>query len=520
MRKILCLVLALLLAVPACALAEAKLGDVIYGPWSEWSEAAPIQRSGVVIETREGTRQVTKDVFSYRRFEYFNTKKDMWYATSTAEPGANMRPGSGRWATKSFDTKLKLVGIVNLQKCYEGQWFFEESETVDLGVEPVTEYRYRTKTLIQCQLKTHDAAIARGATYQLEPTVGSGVKIWYRSSDTAIATVDQNGLAKGVGIGQVDINVMVGAERVECLRLNVGERLAGLASGAYSIQLIGTDEYLAPIGGVAKQGAALFTANYIPEAQRLFKFQGVAESAFRVRLVSPQMLYMSVNEKEKRVGLYGRSNKYGQSFSILRLKGGQDLIYLADEPTKFLAVSRTGMLEMREFETLSSTIRWKLTKEGDERKQSATWTLPYQRDGKSYMSQNFSFGTHNGVDVGSHGERVPALSVADGQVIETWTGCDHDYGKKTNAEGQQVDPCGEKSYGNYVIVMHANGMRTMYAHLSRVMVKKGDRVSQGDFVGMTGSTGSSTAVHLHFEVRDSGNNPLNPRLFIDFPAVK
>ncbi len=520
MRKILCLVLVALMAIPAYALAEAKLGDVLLGPWSAWSTHAPVQTDGVVVETRTGSKHVTKNVFTYRRFEYFNTKKGMWYATSTAEPGTAMQAGSGRWVTKTFDEKLPQVGLVNLQKCYQGQWFYEEMDVQDLGDVATTEYRYRTKTVVQCTLGRHDAAIARGSTYQIEPEVADGVKITYQSADTSVATVDLNGLVKGVGIGQADINLMVGGNRVACLRLSVGERLAGLASGSYAIQLIGTDEFLSPIGGVAKQGASLFTANYIPEAQRLFRFQGVAESAFRVRLVSPQMLYLSVRDKGKRVGLYGRSNKYGQSFSILRLKGGQDLIYLADDPTQFLAVSRTGQLEMREFETLSTSIRWKLTKEGEEQKQSATWHLPYQQNGKCYMSQNFSFGVHNGVDVGSGGERVPALSVADGKVIETWTGCEHDYGKKTNGEGNQVDPCGEKSYGNYVIVQHANGMRTMYAHLSRVLVKKGDRVNQGDFVGITGSTGSSTAVHLHLEVRDSGNNPLNPRLFMEFPAVK
>lgn len=65
-------------------------------------------------------------------------------------------------------------------------------------------------------------------------------------------------------------------------------------------------------------------------------------------------------------------------------------------------------------------------------------------------------------------------------------------------------------YGWHVIVDHGNGYQTMYAHLSRIDVKVGDTVGQGETVGLRGSTGRSTGPHLHFEVRRSGGfqNPL------------
>lgn len=60
------------------------------------------------------------------------------------------------------------------------------------------------------------------------------------------------------------------------------------------------------------------------------------------------------------------------------------------------------------------------------------------------------------------------------------------------------------SYGNYVVLSRGDGITTLYAHMSKRAVKVGDIVSQGQVIGYVGSTGSSTAPHLHFEVRVDG----------------
>ncbi|WP_235991647.1 peptidoglycan DD-metalloendopeptidase family protein [Metabacillus schmidteae] len=60
-------------------------------------------------------------------------------------------------------------------------------------------------------------------------------------------------------------------------------------------------------------------------------------------------------------------------------------------------------------------------------------------------------------------------------------------------------------YGNKVVVDHNNGMKTVYAHLSSISVKVGQVVSQGQKLGVMGSTGNSTGIHLHFEVYEDGN---------------
>jgi murein DD-endopeptidase MepM/ murein hydrolase activator NlpD len=65
-------------------------------------------------------------------------------------------------------------------------------------------------------------------------------------------------------------------------------------------------------------------------------------------------------------------------------------------------------------------------------------------------------------------------------------------------------------YGNYIVIEHANGMQTVYAHLSSVDISSGDKVSQGALIGKMGSTGRSTGSHLHFEILGAKNwNPFN-----------
>ncbi len=67
-------------------------------------------------------------------------------------------------------------------------------------------------------------------------------------------------------------------------------------------------------------------------------------------------------------------------------------------------------------------------------------------------------------------------------------------------------------YGNQVIVDHGFGYMTRYAHMNKLLVKEGDRVKRGQLVGLMGSTGRSTGVHLHYEVFFK-NARVNPMLY-------
>lgn len=68
-------------------------------------------------------------------------------------------------------------------------------------------------------------------------------------------------------------------------------------------------------------------------------------------------------------------------------------------------------------------------------------------------------------------------------------------------------------YGLLVAVDHGNGVQTRFAHLSRLMVSAGQRVTRGQLLGLVGSTGRSTGAHLHYELRHNGRavDPLSSR---------
>jgi murein DD-endopeptidase MepM/ murein hydrolase activator NlpD len=82
---------------------------------------------------------------------------------------------------------------------------------------------------------------------------------------------------------------------------------------------------------------------------------------------------------------------------------------------------------------------------------------------------------------------------------------------KAAMEGKVSAVSYENTYGNFIIISHAGGYQTMYAHLHTVLVKKGDQLAQGIQIGSVGNTGYSTGPHLHFAIFRNGRavNPLD-----------
>ncbi|MFB7352834.1 M23 family metallopeptidase [Streptomyces gardneri] len=103
-------------------------------------------------------------------------------------------------------------------------------------------------------------------------------------------------------------------------------------------------------------------------------------------------------------------------------------------------------------------------------------STPYRASGSMWSS-----GYHTGVDfIASSGTTVRAVGA--GNVVSAgWSG----------------------AYGNEVVIQHADGSYSQYAHLSSLSVSSGQSVSGGQQIGLSGSTGNSTGPHLHFEIRSS-----------------
>lgn len=127
---------------------------------------------------------------------------------------------------------------------------------------------------------------------------------------------------------------------------------------------------------------------------------------------------------------------------------------------------------------------------------TGTFVMPYN----NYLSSDYGIRTvkkfrtrefHNAWDIpGPYGANIVA---SDGGII-TYVGY-------------------SSGYGNHVIIDHENGYETVYAHLSRATVKKGQRVGQGDVIGRMGASGRVTGVHVHFEIRKDGT-AIDPELFL------
>ena len=79
------------------------------------------------------------------------------------------------------------------------------------------------------------------------------------------------------------------------------------------------------------------------------------------------------------------------------------------------------------------------------------------------------------------------------------------------ADGKVVFAGKQRGFGKIVILDHGGGTQTYYAHLSRISVSEGKRVSRGNTIGLVGQTGNATGPHLHFEVREGGR-PVDPLL--------
>ena len=123
------------------------------------------------------------------------------------------------------------------------------------------------------------------------------------------------------------------------------------------------------------------------------------------------------------------------------------------------------------------------------------WPSPSKRTAAEFMDPTYGYGDHYALDINDrlNGE----IYAAD--------------------NGTVVQAGYSESYGNHVIINHNNGFWTLYAHMNTLNVRSGEVVEKGRVIGGMGTTGFSTGVHLHFELRVGKNDKyaaVNPRMYI------
>lgn len=171
--------------------------------------------------------------------------------------------------------------------------------------------------------------------------------------------------------------------------------------------------------------------------------------------------------------------------TLIRCQGGQKYVVLG---------TRTGYVENTIY-----TGGGELLPDGTMLKVDGDWQYPF----KGGYTVTSAFGvnrgsgkTHKGVDLVGKSSKL-IYPIFGGTVIT----------KSYDGDG----------YGNYVVVNHGNGYWSLYAHMKKVYVDKGQTVNTNTILGVEGSTGHSTGSHLHLEIRkgsNSSSNVINPMTFL------
>lgn len=172
----------------------------------------------------------------------------------------------------------------------------------------------------------------------------------------------------------------------------------------------------------------------------------------------------------------------------------------------------TELTSMESPKALASRLD-RLSAEATRQEQSLQELQAYFQDQKSLLASTPSVWPTRGWVTSDFGQRLDPYT-AD-RVQHGGMDIAAPHGKEVIApsDGTVVFAGLEGGYGNVIVIDHGYGIKTRYGHLSKMLVKAGDKVKRGTQIAAVGNTGRSTGPHLHYEVRVNGI-PQNPRKFI------
>ncbi|HZK54624.1 MAG TPA: peptidoglycan DD-metalloendopeptidase family protein [Desulfosporosinus sp.] len=179
-------------------------------------------------------------------------------------------------------------------------------------------------------------------------------------------------------------------------------------------------------------------------------------------------------------------------YSIVTLEAGADLKDIAARYNTTVAEiqQNNSTTSLRPGATLTLQENTKRASQPISRGLVTSWNWPVKGEiSQTYGMHNGDF--HHGLDIAIPSGKLIRAARAGKVIKADWFGV----------------------YGLTVMIDHGNGVQTLYAHNSKIMVKVGDIVTGGDEISLSGSTGNSTGPHLHFEIRLNGRT-VDPQSYL------
>lgn len=576
------LLLGLLCAQSAGAEEKQQPGDIVYGEWSEWADQAIGAADGLEVQTRRAQSVQLTTQWQYRRYAYLDLEgathydavapdasqrqpdSGKWEELLSAQPlqQIGVRAGAVVYAGEWFDQQeITVKG--------DTQWVTQYRSRTMRTIEAAL-----AQNALGMGVGEHFQLDAQ----YLNPQAN---RYWI-SSNQEVASVDKDGTITAHAVGTATISVLNETGVMAQCQVLVGERRAPLADGYYALRLDGSKDTLRlVVKDYVPSGLTLAqdTGNETSTKLR-FQIKNTGGNAFRIRPIYSTIAYVGLLQDEEGHVEAGRPIKVHAMQNVLREKNAREeaeraakkarreaekqgivieeqqddgayevawdeqtdwepwywyamrcddgtyILYSQTDESIVLGASSTGEGAVLQGQTLdpeNRLQRWALEKDASNLGKGIFWTMPVSTSGLCYISDQFvdnELDKHEGIDLSSGGRRINIKAVADGRVISVKDSCTHDYRKyKKDEDGKYIDPCSSSaSYGKYVVVQHADGSRSMYAHLSKILVKKGQTVKQGETIAKMGTTGSSSGIHLHLECI-VGKYKVDPRLYLEFPAL-
>jgi len=252
-------------------------------------------------------------------------------------------------------------------------------------------------------------------------------------------------------------------------------------------------------------------SSYFQNVEELSKLEGdLTQSLERVIIEKTNLQNDKTLRETKRISLTDQKKALLQEQLNLEMEKNSKKSLLAETESKQSEFARV-ISELRQQDQATSNEIYRIEKELKDKLDAIdqalasgetllTWPVPVKKITATFHDPTYPFRNifeHPGIDLRA-GVGTPIKAAGGGYVAWTKTG---------------------KSYGNYIMLVHAGNIATLYAHLTKFNVSPGTYVERGDVIGYTGGmpgmqgAGLSTGPHLHFEVRQDGI-PVDPQGYL------